>query len=765
MTKHAATISLDKPSSPIFRICTPRYRAQKSTQNRNHNEAEIHWGERLILMKAPIFFSWTSLLLGGLLVAGTWALLSPALATGLSTSATDTEVFIDSVQVDLQVRGGFVAGRIEYTLDARFGGPNTGTLRFPLPPGAVLHRAELYIPRDERWEVAETMGRREGQILNDEAKGDPEEKKEEDPLLIQTIGPDLYRAQVYPIVAGTPYKVRVYYAHALEAGSDGSWNLRVAQATSEVQASTPARGLTINVVSDAGAWQTQGWQGVPGQVNLATAWQDSIATNGTGTLTATGVALDSDYLLRMVPTVALPEAARLRWQSPHAQAGTFEAGFWWPTAIEREQLGLASVGVRRIAFVVDVSSSMFGEKLRETKKALHTALDGLADEDAFALVAFSTRATVFSSTLSGKNDRAAAHAWVDALEASGSTGMAIGLESAMQLIADASLHQPASIVLFTDGLPTDGSNSLSLSQAISTASETWAQQIRVYALGIGKDLEQGFLNELVAPSGGQARFALDDQTITGQAAALIDLTRQGGLDRATLTLTSADQTLASDSWNRSFPGNHLAFGASNPPAGPWQLSFSGYNATAANVSVALEVAAPDPATNGYLASLAAPLYAKFVADQLEREIDDSLESSELVQQAVLHAKRFGIVTRYSSLLALDSPELYELLGITRIPRDLAGVALVELEGSKVDESQVGGEGANDDETNGNDWNDGSDDWQDADENQAQDESGEAEVACSVGRARGAGTGLICLGYVVLALGRRRRMARQNRSQG
>ena len=181
--------------------------------------------------------------------------LSPAHASGLQPVGTSAPVSVQHVGYEIEQRDMYVSGVMEVTFVADSGTENSGNLRFPLPPGSVLHKAEIYLPAQERWETAETVGRREGEVIYEEVTN---QEQPVDPLLIQRIGTDFYRARVYPIDEAGSLRIRVHYAHVLERTETGA-ALRVAFANPDSTAATPAGGVSIVVTLDQSAWNSGNW--------------------------------------------------------------------------------------------------------------------------------------------------------------------------------------------------------------------------------------------------------------------------------------------------------------------------------------------------------------------------------------------------------------------------------------------------------------------------------------------------------------------------
>ncbi len=88
---------------------------------------------------------------------------------------------------------------------------------------------------------------------------------------------------------------------------------------------------------------------------------------------------------------------------------------------------------RDLVLVVDTSSSMDDEKLRQAKRAVNQTLGTLGPDDRFALISFATTPISFRDDFSAatKDDLRAARDWVESLEAAGGTDIAAALEAAL----------------------------------------------------------------------------------------------------------------------------------------------------------------------------------------------------------------------------------------------------------------------------------------------------------------------------------------------
>jgi len=633
---------------------------------------------------------WQILLL--ILITPQWVL-----ATGLQPIGSDTPVRVQAIDFDFQMRNIYVSGIMEVQFVADSGEENAANLRFPLPPGSVLHKAEIYLPSQEKWAVAETMGRKEGQIIYDRIV-----QQEFDPLLIQKIGTDFYRARIYPINEKGDLRMRVYYAHTLETAGN-QYRLRVPFANPDSTAATPANGVTISLQTDANAWTAGAWRindeiGTPSTVNSDEMGTPSTVNldNGTAFLNLEDFTMAQDVTLDLRPNESLSQATALFYQPQASNLPGHLHTRWQP---DFSDYPFVSSQPRNVVFVIDVSGSMSGAKIAQTRQAVIRSLEALNEEDYYGIVAFDDEVYVFRPNMRSGADIGAAIEWVSDLDTGGSTGMSAGLTTGAAIgIRSPLAFAPIDLLMITDGRPNEGSSTIEgILADVRAEADRLARQLRIFSVGIGYDLDQALLNGLAQQTGGESTFALDDNEITGQILDLFARVRGGGISNVVATVQSAgfqDNTLT---WQRLFPGTALHFSAKGEIGTQITLNLTG------NLSDGTPLVLNTPVStlnlkNASFNQIAAPLAAKAWTDALERQIDEESETQVIVNQAVSLARTYGIVTRYTSLLALESDELYAEQGVERIARDLAGIALQPIEiASSVDEGRIGGEGASDGE--------------------------------------------------------------------
>lgn len=154
-----------------------------------------------------------------------------------------------------------------------------------------------------------------------------------------------------------------------------------------------------------------------------------------------------------------------------------------------------------LCLVIDRSTSMKGERLERVKAAASLLLEKLGPDDVISIISFSDRADVVvpSSPVANKS---ALIARVRSVMAAGGTEIYQGLRAGVLELSKVTLKDKTNyLILLTDGHTYgDDEACFTLSQKIAT------QAIGLSAFGIGADWNDQFLDQLVAPSGGQSAY-------------------------------------------------------------------------------------------------------------------------------------------------------------------------------------------------------------------------------------------------------------------
>lgn len=154
-----------------------------------------------------------------------------------------------------------------------------------------------------------------------------------------------------------------------------------------------------------------------------------------------------------------------------------------------------------LSLVLDKSTSMQGGRLSHVKTAVELIVNKLTPADTLSIVSFSDRADVVVP--SGKVENALAIiGQLRGVQASGGTEIYQGLQAGMQELRKADLAKHTNYLI----LLTDGHTYGDAEQCLELARRMAGQNMGISAFGLGTEWNDQFLDNLVAPSGGQSNF-------------------------------------------------------------------------------------------------------------------------------------------------------------------------------------------------------------------------------------------------------------------
>lgn len=138
---------------------------------------------------------------------------------------------------------------------------------------------------------------------------------------------------------------------------------------------------------------------------------------------------------------------------------------------------------KEVTFVIDVSGSMSGSSIKQAKSALSFAIDQLADNDTFNILAFSDNTEFFASNSLPVDERSKtmAKVFIENLEASGGTNMESALQASLlgkRTIFEDKQQGLKQVVFITDA-------SISNEEQLLTQIDEQLGDSRLFMVGIG----------------------------------------------------------------------------------------------------------------------------------------------------------------------------------------------------------------------------------------------------------------------------------------
>lgn len=177
---------------------------------------------------------------------------------------------------------------------------------------------------------------------------------------------------------------------------------------------------------------------------------------------------------------------------------------------------------KNILFVIDVSGSMWGIKMKQTVEAMKTILDDLRAEDRFSVVDFNHNVRTWRNDLvsATKTQISDAKKYIEKIQPSGGTNINEALLRAIFILNEANnlgMLDPNSvslIILVSDGDPTVGE--LKLSKIQKNVKQHIQDNISLFSLGIGFDVDYDFLKRLSNDNRGIAQRIYGNQDTSSQ---------------------------------------------------------------------------------------------------------------------------------------------------------------------------------------------------------------------------------------------------------
>ena len=207
-------------------------------------------------------------------------------------------------------------------------------------------------------------------------------------------------------------------------------------------------------------------------------------------------------------TLLLPVRGRGAAMSVLTHAPRRDEGYVLITLSPPAQSGPATP--RDVTFVIDVSGSMGGEKLRQAKAAGRQLLQSLGRSDRFRLVAFSSDVSDFADGWSMATPEALrrADAWLEGLDATGGTNIGGALARAFE--AETPAGRLGLLLFLTDGAPTVGERDAGRLAAYAAQHRG---ERRVFTFGLGADVNAALLEHLALDGAGTAHFVRPQEDV------------------------------------------------------------------------------------------------------------------------------------------------------------------------------------------------------------------------------------------------------------
>jgi Ca-activated chloride channel family protein len=551
---------------------------------------------------------------------------------------------VKSIKIDTKISSQVATTHVEQIFRNDTDATLEGTYLFPIPDQASI--TEFAIWDGDRRLVGEVRSREEARRIYDEIV-----RRQRDPGLLEYAGKDLFQASIFPIPPHSDKKLELTYSQVLRAQS-GTVAYRYPLGT----------GRQVTQIGT-----------VSGRIEL-----------------------DSKEPLRNIysPTHAI----EVKKNSDRRSVITFESGnepqdFQLFYGLSREDFGVTVLTHREpgkdgyyllmispkddwseqeytakdIVFVLDTSGSMAeAGKMEKARAALLYGIRILRPQDRFNVVAFAGEERLMESRMITADDqgRKRGEQFAQSLRPVGGTNINQALLSAMQQFESG--NRPKILVFMTDGLPTVGvTNPTAI---VDNARAAKVPGVRLFTFGVGYDVNTALLDKLAAENGGVADYVEPNEDLEVKVSDFFAKVNYPVLTDLKLDMAGVQTDLV---YPRALPdlfrGSQLIL--IGRYRNPIDMDF---------VRLQLGGSASGASKNFMYNNLRFPmredandflprLWATRRVGWLMEQVRTNGEQQELRDEIVDLGTRYGIVTPYTSYLALEPGASITTRGVTSLP--------------------------------------------------------------------------------------------------
>ncbi len=502
-----------------------------------------------------------------------------------------------------------------------------GTYLFPLPEDTTFSSFSLHIDGKPV----------EGKILEANAARQQYEeivRRMIDPGLLEYADYKTVRARIFPIPAHGTKKVELEYTQLLK-GENGMVKYRFPlKAEGDVE---PVDQVKIDVKLSS----KQGLRTIWSPTHMITANRDGNNLAKIAMLEKETIP-DKDFLLYYSVSDKDMAANLLTHKNPG------EDGYFLLTLTP--PMSAKAVQAKDIVLVADTSGSLSGEKMKQNKEALKYIVNALSTGDRFGIVQFNTDAEAFKTKLveATAENKKAALAFIDDLEAHGGTNIGDALNLGTNILNSDTSDRPAYLVLMTDGEPTVGETDIAKLTKVNSK-----RDVRIFDFGVGYDVNTKLLNKLAMEHHGTSQYIEPNESMETALSSFYNKIKSPVLSNVQIAFNGIT---VKDVYPREvkdiFAGNQVLLLGKYKVGTAASIGLTGkINGVAKSYTFPVNFS-NEEAGHSYLSRLWAMRRIGYLTDVAQANGD----TKEVVDEIVALSKKYGIISQYTSYLVTDPSE-------------------------------------------------------------------------------------------------------------
>jgi Ca-activated chloride channel homolog len=539
---------------------------------------------------------------------------------------------IKSIKIDTKISSQVATTHVEQIFRNDTDAVLEGTYFFPIPEQASI--TEFAIWDGDRRLVGEVRSREEARRIYDEIV-----RRQRDPGLLEYAGKNLFQASIFPIPARSDKKLELTYSQVLQAES-GTIAYRYPLGTGrqmaeigsvsgriELDSKEPLRNVyspthAIDIKRSGERRSVVSFESEAGKEkqDFQLFYTRSNEDFGVTLLTHRDAGKDGYFLLMVSP---------------------------------KEDWAEQEYAAKDIVFVLDTSGSMAeAGKMEKARSALLYGIRILRPQDRFNVISFAGEERVMETRMIDADDRGRqrGEAFVQSLRPVGGTNINQALLAAMRQFE--SSNRPKILIFMTDGLPTVGETNPT--RIVDNARTAKTPGLRLFTFGVGYDVNTALLDKLASENGGVADYVEPKEDLEVKVSNFFAKINHPVLTDLQLDMAGVETDLM---YPRSLPdlfkGSQLTIIGRyrNPIDMEYvRLKLTGNSRGASRTFLYNNLSFPlREETNDFLPRLWATRRVGWLMEQIRT----NGEQQELREEIVDLGTRYGIVTPYTSYLALE----------------------------------------------------------------------------------------------------------------
>lgn len=508
-----------------------------------------------------------------------------------------------------------------------------GYYLFPIPEKGVINKFSMFINGKET--PGELMDAKKAKKIYEDIV-----RRLKDPALLEYSGRSLFKARIFPIEPYSEKRVKISYSETLN--KDNSTIEYIYPLNTEKFSAKPLRNVRVKVEVRS--------RGKIKNIYCPTHNIEIIRKEKNRVIAAyeeKNVKPDIDFKL-YYDTGEEDIGVSLRTYKKKGEDGYFflsmSPGF---TEDSRKFLP------KDIGFVLDVSGSMAGEKLSKAKKALKFCVENLNPGDRFEIIKFSTEAESLFTKLEkvNKKSKREAKLFIDELRAIGGTNIDEALDMALNV--NKIRGRPYTIIFITDGKPTIGETNED--RLLDKLKKRNISDTRIFTFGIGNDINTHLLDKLTNLTRAFRSYITPDEDIEIKISGFFTKIESPVL--TDLKLGFGRGIKVSKVYPRDLPdifkGSSILIFGRYSGSGSSKIVLEGRLANRNRKFIYEGDFTGFSISDDFIPQLWGARRIGYLLDQIRL----NGESKELKDEIIILAKKFGIITPYTSYLIVEDEKI------------------------------------------------------------------------------------------------------------